>query len=63
MGRKKLNDPRSFGYRLRLNEEETKMLNYICKETGLTKAKLFRKFLIEQYESIKPLNTLISKGE
>lgn len=52
MGRKKVSDPRIFGYRLRLNEEENRMLNDICKETGITKSKLFRKFLNEQYELI-----------
>lgn len=54
MGRKKISNPRIFGYRLRLNADERDALSFISEKTGLSPAKLFRKFLNEQMELLKP---------
>lgn len=53
MGRKKIIDPRTDHYSLRINKEEREMLTYIYKETGIRPAKLFHTFIRMQYDSLK----------
>lgn len=61
MGRRKIEDPRTEHYPLRINKEEREMLNYIYEKTGMKPATLFRTFLHSQYEYLKQLENI--KGE
>lgn len=49
MGRPKIDDVRDKLYRVRVNDEEEQMLNYICNRTGQRKADIFRTAVREYY--------------
>ena len=45
--------PKTEQYRLRMSEEDIKMLDFCCKVTGKSKADIFRLGLKTVYESLK----------
>lgn len=49
-GRPKSEDSRNKQYRLRMNDEESQMLDYISGKTGESKADILRKSLANYYE-------------
>ncbi len=56
-GRPSVEDKRDNQYRVRLNDEEEKMLTYCSQTTGKPKSQIFRKAL-EEYYNIVQLNEL-----
>ena len=50
MGRKKSQNPRTYGYRIRLTKEEHDALIEISKMRKTTVSKLFRDFIQEQFD-------------
>ena len=44
-GRPKIDNPRIFQYRLRLNEEEEKQLTFLAKELNKPKSKIIRELI------------------
>lgn len=61
-GRPSVEDKRDNQYRVRLNDEEEKMLTYCSKTTGKPKSQIFRKAL-EEYYTIVQLNELNRQRE
>lgn len=58
-GRPKKEDSRDKQYRVRLNEEESLMLDFCSEETGEAKSEIFRKALKAYYENIKYIQKVI----
>ena len=52
-GRPKKDDSREKQYRVRLNDEEDKMLDYASQATGIRKSEIFRKALQEYYRQVQ----------
>ena len=52
-GRPKKEDSREKQYRVRLNDEEDKMLDYASRATGIRKSEIFRKALQEYYRQVQ----------
>lgn len=46
-------DPKKLNTRIRLSEEDVKLLNYCAEKTGLTKAEIIRQGIREVYAKIK----------
>lgn len=49
MGRKKSQNPRTYGYRIRLTKDEHDMLTKLSKMQKATMSKLLRDFIREQF--------------
>lgn len=47
------NDPKKNRVDLRLSDKDIEILEYCCKQTGLSKADIIRKGLYEVYQQIK----------
>ena len=47
------NDPKVLNTRIRLSEEDVKLLNFCCEKTGLTKSEIIRRGIREVYGLIK----------
>ncbi len=47
------NDPKKLSTRIRLSEEDVRILDYCAKVTGLTKAEIIRQGIKEVYAKIK----------
>lgn len=52
-GRPKIDDVRDKLYRVRVNDEEEQMLEYICSTIGIKKSDVFRKALILYYQNVR----------
>jgi len=52
-GRPKLSDSRDNQYRVRLNDEESRKLNYVSETTGKPKSEVFRYALIDYYNKVR----------
>ena len=52
-GRPKLDDSRDKQYRVRLNNEEDDMLEYVSQATGLQKSEIFRHALVDLYHKVR----------
>ena len=46
-------DPKKHETRIRMSDEDVKLLEYCCKETGLSKSDIIRKGIREVYSKIK----------
>lgn len=46
-------EPKTLNTRIRLSEEDVKILEYCSKETGFTKSEIIRKGIKEVYEKLK----------
>ena len=62
-GRPKIDDPRIHQYRLRMNDDEVKALNYICKARNVTVADFFRSVIFNEYEWTVDHKDLFKKEE
>ncbi len=62
MGRPKLDDARDRSYKVRVNEEEERMLQFIVDHTGQKKADVFRRSLKELYNSVRMHNYETKNG-
>ncbi len=51
-GRPKLEDSRDNQYRVRLNDEENRMLTYASQKTGKVKSEIFRLALVDYYNKV-----------
>jgi len=51
-GRPKLEDSRDNQYRVRLNDEENRMLTYASQKTGKAKSEIFRLALVDYYNKV-----------
>ena len=51
-GRPPANNPKNVRVELRLSEEEGNMLEYCCKESGMTKTDVIRKGIRSVYEPV-----------
>lgn len=49
-GRPKTDNPRTHQYRLRMNDDEAKALNYICKARNVTVAGFLRSVIFNEYK-------------
>lgn len=47
------NDPKNHETRIRMSDEDVKILEICCQRTGLTKAEVIRKGIREVYEKVK----------
>ena len=47
------NDPKKYETRIRMSEEDVKILELCCKKTGLSKADVIRRGIREVYEKTK----------
>ena len=47
------NDPKKHETRIRMSDEDVRILEYCCRATGLTKADVIRKGIREVYAKIK----------
>jgi predicted DNA-binding protein len=52
-GRPPSENPKDRGYRLRVNDDDLKKLDYCCKVLGLTKAEVIRRGIEKMYEEAK----------
>lgn len=46
-------DPKKFSTRIRMSDEDKKILEFCCKNTGLSKTDIIRKGIRMVYENIK----------
>lgn len=46
-------DPKVLNTRVRMSEEDIKLLEFCCKKTGLTKAEIIRMGIREVYNKVK----------
>ena len=46
------NDPKKHETRIRMTDEDVRVLEYCCKETGMTKADVIRQGIREVYKQI-----------
>ena len=52
-GRPPSKDPKTLNTRIRMSEEDIKMLEFCVKKTGLSKAEVIRQGIREVYEKLK----------
>ncbi len=57
-GRPKLDDSRDKQYRVRLNNEEDDMLEYVSEATGIPKSEIFRHALVDLYHKVRVNETI-----
>lgn len=57
VGRPKKDDSRDKQYRVRLNNEEDRMLNYASSKTGKLKSEIFRQALVEYYNKVRIIDS------
>jgi DNA-directed RNA polymerase subunit RPC12/RpoP len=62
MARPKKNDARDIVYKVRLNEEEDKILTEASEWTGQAKSEVFRKALLDYYKAVR-VNKYISDSD
>ena len=46
-------DPKKHETRIRMSDEDLRLLNICCEKTGMTKAEVIRKGIREVYEKVK----------
>lgn len=46
-------DPKTHETRIRMSDEDVRLLNECCKKTGMTKAEVIRQGIREVYEKVK----------
>jgi len=46
-------DPKKYETRIRMSEEDVRILEFCCEKTGLSKADVIRKGIREVYEKVK----------
>ena len=46
-------DPKKYETRIRMSEEDVRILEFCCEQTGLSKADVIRKGIREVYEKVK----------
>lgn len=61
-GRPKKENVRDIVYKVRLNEEEDRMLSQASEWTSQAKSEVFRKALLDYYKSVQLNEHLASKG-
>lgn len=49
-------DPKKHETRIRMTDEDVRLLEYCCKETGMTKSDVIRRGIREVYKQIKKNN-------
>lgn len=47
------NDPKKHETRIRMSDEDIRILDFCCEKTGLTKAEVIRQGIREVYEKVK----------
>lgn len=46
-------DPKTYNTRIRMSEEDVRLLNICCEKTGLSKTDVIRRGIREVYEKVK----------